>query len=556
MKKGIRVLLLTLLCAALFCVTAYADDAGGMFAISMSDGATAVPQLADGTAAEAVSAEIPQGTEILDYYEGAKKISLSYSSGIQSGANYLVMVIKGSNPLPAVDTVVYIDQVKADGDTVSYNIYPMSLEIGETYHIYIASDANPEAGLAEIGSFQYGKDQKLYKIKFYNEDGVTELGTFDFYRGDMPAYNGENPTKGPDDQYCYEFDKWVPEITAVAGDASYTASYKQNAHEYGEPVWTWEWDYSAAKLEFTCSVGGETKTIDAAVTSEAGVAPGSTIYTATAQFQGITYTDRKSASSLILNVNGNTLSLNVDETVQLHVYNTASEEVVDGTLFLWESDDSSVANVDASGNVTGISGGSTQVHVSASDGSFEASCEVTVRPNIQFADVSDPDVFFYDPVYWAVSQGITTGRTPTTFDPYGQCTRGHIVTFLWRAMGEPEPTVDNPFEDVHEGDSFYKAVLWAYEYGITTGQTETTFGPWNTCTRGQIVTFLWRAFGEQEPEITENPFEDVEEDKYYCKPVLWAVGYGITTGRTPTTFDPWATCTRGQAVTFIYRAFN
>ena len=137
-----------------------------------------------------------------------------------------------------------------------------------------------------------------------------------------------------------------------------------------------------------------------------------------------------------------------------------------------------------------------------------------------------------------------------------QCTRGHIVTFLWRAMSNNDSEIDNPFTDISPSDSFYQPVLWAYQYGITTGQTATTFGPWNTCTRGQIVTFIWRAMGEMEPETTANPFTDVKPGDYFYKPVLWAVGRGITTGRTPTTFDPWATCTRGQAVTFIYRALN
>ncbi len=172
-----------------------------------------------------------------------------------------------------------------------------------------------------------------------------------------------------------------------------------------------------------------------------------------------------------------------------------------------------------------------------------------------FKDVSNPSDYFYDPVYWAVDHGITTGRTSTTFDPYGFCTRGHIVTFLWRAMDKPGHSIGNPFSDVSSSDGFYDAVLWAYENGITTGQTATTFGPWNSCTRGQIVTFLWRAMGKPEP-TGRNPFTDVKASDGFYKAVLWAVEKGITTGRTATTFDPWATCTRGKAVTFLYRAMK
>lgn len=171
----------------------------------------------------------------------------------------------------------------------------------------------------------------------------------------------------------------------------------------------------------------------------------------------------------------------------------------------------------------------------------------------QFIDVSNRNDYFYEPVYWAVDRGITTGRTSTFFDPYGECTRGHIVTFLWRAMGQPEPSIRNPFTDVKESDNFYKAVLWAYENGITTGQTATSFGPWKSCTRGQIVTFLWRAKGE--PNVSgSNPFVDVKKSDYFYKAVLWAAKNGITTGKTPTSFVPYSTCTRGQAVTFLYRS--
>ena len=178
-------------------------------------------------------------------------------------------------------------------------------------------------------------------------------------------------------------------------------------------------------------------------------------------------------------------------------------------------------------------------------------CDAT-REN-PFVDVPE-DSFYIDPVLWAVEKGITTGATATTFNPNGQCQRAQVVTFLWRAAGSPEPTgKDNPFQDVKETDFYYKAVLWAVEKGITNGLTADTFGPCALCNRAQVVTFLYRAMGEPEVTATEHPFTDVAEDQFYFKAMLWAVGNGITNGLTTTTFGPTAICNRAQVVTFLYR---
>ena len=170
-----------------------------------------------------------------------------------------------------------------------------------------------------------------------------------------------------------------------------------------------------------------------------------------------------------------------------------------------------------------------------------------------FADVKESD-YFYEPVLWAVANGITTGTSKDKFSPENPCTRGQVVTFLWRAAGKPEPTqTENPFTDVPTTQYYYKAVLWAVEEGITNGLTKDTFGPDKSCTRAQVVTFLWRAAGKTAPEKTDNPFSDVAQGTYYYEAVLWAVEKGITTGTSKTAFSPDKTCTRGQIVTFIYR---
>jgi hypothetical protein len=129
------------------------------------------------------------------------------------------------------------------------------------------------------------------------------------------------------------------------------------------------------------------------------------------------------------------------------------------------------------------------------------------------------------------------------------------VTFLWRAKGSAEPeSTENPFEDVQEGKYYYKAVLWAVENGITSGTSATEFSPNEPCTRAQVATFLWRAEGQPEPETTENPFADVKAGKYYHKAVLWAVENEITLGTSAGKFSPDDECTRAQIVTFLYRA--
>ena len=169
-----------------------------------------------------------------------------------------------------------------------------------------------------------------------------------------------------------------------------------------------------------------------------------------------------------------------------------------------------------------------------------------------FVDVATGS-YYEDAVDWAVENGITKGTDDTHFSPDGICTRAQAVTFLWRASGSPEPeTRTMPFTDVPVGSYYYDAVLWAVENGITKGTSDTTFSPNMTCTRAQIVTFLWRS--EKSPAAgTANPFADVKSTAYYADAVLWAVKENITKGTTNTTFSPDADCTRAQIVTFLWR---
>lgn len=169
-----------------------------------------------------------------------------------------------------------------------------------------------------------------------------------------------------------------------------------------------------------------------------------------------------------------------------------------------------------------------------------------------FVDVATGS-YYEDAVDWAVENGITKGTDDTHFSPDGICTRAQAVTFLWRTAGSPKPeTRAMPFTDVPVGSYYYDAVLWAVENGITKGTSDTTFSPNTTCTRAQIVAFLWRS--EKSPAAgTANPFADVKSTAYYADAVLWAVKENITKGTTSTTFSPNADCTRAQIVTFLWR---
>ena len=181
------------------------------------------------------------------------------------------------------------------------------------------------------------------------------------------------------------------------------------------------------------------------------------------------------------------------------------------------------------------------------------SAEFAEIETLDFADVST-DAYYYEAVKWAAKKGITGGTGDGTFNPNGSCTRAHIVTFLWRAAGSPEPKSTVSFADV-PADSYYaKAVAWAVENGITLGTGDGTFSPNATCTRAQSVTFLYRALGTA--PTTVNGFTDVTADAFYAAAVAWAVESGVTNGTSASTFSPNNGCTRAQIVTFLYRTMK
>ena len=175
-----------------------------------------------------------------------------------------------------------------------------------------------------------------------------------------------------------------------------------------------------------------------------------------------------------------------------------------------------------------------------------------IAAGVNFRDVAQ-NAYYYDAVQWAVEKGITEGTSATTFSPDASCTRAQMVTFLWRAAGSPAPkSAANPFKDVSANDYYYSAVLWAVENGITSGTSADTFAPNATVTRGQTVTFLYRAAGS--PTVSGGSFSDVAANAYYANAVAWASQHNITSGVGNGNFAPNADCTRAQIVTLLYRA--
>lgn len=215
----------------------------------------------------------------------------------------------------------------------------------------------------------------------------------------------------------------------------------------------------------------------------------------------------------------------------------------------------SLAVKDASGDLLPLADlGNGKYSFVMPDGKVSVEAEFVKTAATSFADVP-ANAYFADAVKWAVDKGVTNGLSDTMFGPYESCTRAQIVTFLWRAAGSPEPkATTSAMTDLNPNAYYYKAVLWAIENGITDGMTETTFAPDATCTRGQSVTFLYRALKGTASGSAN--FTDVKSDTFYADAINWAVANNVTNGTSNTTFSPNADCTRAEIVTFLYRAYQ
>ena len=249
----------------------------------------------------------------------------------------------------------------------------------------------------------------------------------------------------------------------------------------------------------------------------------------------------KRETTVVLNMKE--ASVPAGSTVQLE-----AEAEPEGTKVYWTSKDPSIATVDERGLVRAVSIGKTEIEATAEDGTKDT-CEIMV----QFKDVTDSDLFYYDYVYDMVEKGVVGGYVDGTFKPGNDCNRAAVVTFLWRLEGRPEPTKMATFKDMTNNSDFDKAISWAAEKGITTGWDDNTFRPWNTCNRAAVLTFLWRTAGRPEPSRMAT-FSDMTGNSDFDKAISWGVEKGITTGwEEDNTFRPWRTCNRLAVVSFLAR---
>jgi len=214
----------------------------------------------------------------------------------------------------------------------------------------------------------------------------------------------------------------------------------------------------------------------------------------------------------------------------------------------WTSDNPDAITVDSIGNVTGVSLGTAKIRAVTEEGNYAAECTVKTV----FSDVADPNEFYYEYVYNMVDKGIVTGWADGTFRPYNECNRAAVVTFLWRLEGRPEPKKKAGFSDLTGNPEFDKAIAWASENGITTGWSDNTFRPWNSCNRAAVMTFLWRAAGKPKPNKKAS-FSDLTGNTDFDDAISWASENGITTGWADGTFRPWNICNRLAVVSFLSR---
>ena len=253
-------------------------------------------------------------------------------------------------------------------------------------------------------------------------------------------------------------------------------------------------------------------------------------------------------------LDGNDLTMTVGETKALTA-SMELADLVGGDDVQFSVADPAVAQVNGS-ELTAVGAGVTTVYLTHTETGTTVSLNITVTKRANpFTDVRE-EKYYYDAILWAYYHDpqITAGTSETSFSPNSGVTRAQVVTFLWNAAGRPEPTnTTNPFTDVPDGKYYAKPVLWAVEEGITSGTSESTFAPNKLCTRAETVTFLYSFAGRPEIETQDNPFSDVPDGKYYTKPVLWAVEQEITAGTSANQFSPKKTCTRAQVLTFLYR---
>lgn len=501
MRKLPKLLLLTgALCIGLMLPASASEGRSGIYdAVSLRDAVTIQP--IGGTV---VQTEIDGEQKTV--YTGAESLSL-HCAEASDGNQYVVFVLNEDASVPKQDNIVYMDQ----NETADFTIHPNDLHSG-TYSVYLSGT---DMAYKKAAQFAYYREQVTPSA----QDIAFEQASVDRTYGDADFINA------------------AVNYTMNGGAITYRST-----------------DPSIASVEettgkVTIHKAGQT-TICASAAENNGYAKTDISYTLTVQPKKLAVKTVTLAQKIY---NGETDAVVDVVTFEGLVHNETLESGVD---FIAEAAYDRPDALDASPAKVTVQLNSTEKakNYVLTNGTDFAAVGTVKRARNPFADVTD-DSYYADAVMWAVQTKVTTGTDTNTFSPDNGCTRAQMVTFLWRTAGRPTAqTSDNPFADVSRQSYYYDAVLWAVENGITNGTSINTFSPDAACTRGQIVTFLWRAAGSPSAGSNGVPFADVSAEQYYSKAVQWAVENSITKGTSETTFSPDDTCTRAQGVTFLYRA--
>ena len=481
--------------------------------------------------------------------------SLTLSSPSQSGEYTVKVVASGTSTDVWTSNAINVTITKATvANTAKENVHHT---FGTTYDVRNLFNIDPNAGEATYALAENTGENAGAATLEGNILTITKAGTI---KVSLTTAWTDNYNAGSAVTATLTVDKAAPTIDITAEPASLVGGGTVKLTVSGVP------EGGKVTVTQTDDRGSAAKTLDLTANGEISVRLSNTTakYTFTVVYAGdnnhnrdedscpVSVTRRTSAPS-----SGNTVSVpsTPNGTVTVNPSNASKGTNVTVTVKPNEGYElGSLAVKDANGNLlplTDLGNGKFSFVMPASKVSVEA--EFVKIAATSFADVP-VNAYFADAVKWAVDKGITNGLSDTMFGPYESCTRAQIVTFLWRAAGSPEPKTASSFTDVPANAYYAKAVAWAVENGITNGMTETTFAPDATCTRGQSVTFLYRALKGTASGSTN--FTDVKSDAFYADAINWAVANNVTNGTSNTTFSPNADCTRAEIVTFLYRAYQ
>ncbi|MBR4425596.1 MAG: S-layer homology domain-containing protein [Oscillospiraceae bacterium] len=488
--------------------------------------------------------------------EGVNGETLSLTvSGAQTDAG------EGYTATAAIDAVTGGNALASNytltGDSTAFSIAPkavaFTVELDKTELTETGSEVKPTVTVKDgETALSEGTD---YTLAFAPAESILP-GSYMVTATGAGNYAGSSGTAS----YTIQGKPAYKSLSLVDGRVALTANYAFDAN-FSDIT-----GYSVAVAE----VDGETVTPIAGSPFDAGTA---TSYTVSGLTTGSTYRVTVTATNAV----GSTASESKDITLRkapaVAMYRVTVEDAENGAVRSNRSLAAAGAEVSltvtpdegyelAALTVTSAEG--EEIAVEGADGAYtfempaaavtaSASFKLSGEP-VHFDDVPE-DAWYHDAVYWAAGEGVAQGKAENTFAPEDISSRGELITFLWRAAGKPATTLtENPYGDVSERDACYEAVLWATEQGITVGTGEGEFNPNAAVTRAQMVEFIYRA-EKAEPVDVENPFTDVDAADYFYDSVMWAVETGVTVGTSATTFDPNMACTRAHAVTFLYRLY-